>query len=477
MTSRGAILFFFLLSFVCFGMRPLWEPDEGRYAEAARAMADTGDWLVPRLGGHAHLTKPPMAYWLTAGGIKILGHNEWGARLFLSLAFFGTLLSVVELGRAWGWKEREALASGVVFSTAILTFASGHILTTDMFLTFFETFGILCAWKVWTSAPRAGLWRLGFWGAFALAFLTKGPPGWLPLMAVAAFTWTRRNPARLFGIGEFLFFLAVSASWYLAIAIPRPELMEYFLKDEVYNRVFTTEHRRNNPPWIYPPLILAGLFPWVFLWPGLLTRTWRKVRAGLPRLSDIEFFSVAWIVLPLAVLTIAKSRMPLYVIPLYVPISLWAGRLLARDHVDRFLATARSRLWVRIAAGVWLAVLLTFVNYPDGAPRAKSNRAFGVALRDAPELRDPEATLSFLEDSSYHSIAFYARRSVATLGLDLKDAAKMFGDPTAFDPKSVFILRKSRMKKLKKAAADFHVIAEDHKLAAFTVTPKAAKPK
>src|SRR5262245_53016857 len=72
----------FVLSsvFIELGSRGLVEPDEGRYAEIAREILATGDWLVPTLNGFAHLQKPPMTYWLTAASFKMFGLGEWAAR-------------------------------------------------------------------------------------------------------------------------------------------------------------------------------------------------------------------------------------------------------------------------------------------------------------------------------------------------------------------------------------------------------------
>ncbi|MFA6473067.1 MAG: hypothetical protein WCU00_13630, partial [Candidatus Latescibacterota bacterium] len=74
----GLLLFLWglviLLPFL--GLRPLWLPDEGRYAEVAREMIVSGDWLSPQLNFAPHFTKPPLTYWFTAFSMKIFGQNE-----------------------------------------------------------------------------------------------------------------------------------------------------------------------------------------------------------------------------------------------------------------------------------------------------------------------------------------------------------------------------------------------------------------
>src|SRR6266498_5548536 len=68
--------------FAGIGTRTLIHPDEGRYAEIAREMAVSGDWLTPRLNGLKYFEKPPLQYWTTAAAFKLFGFHEWTARLW-----------------------------------------------------------------------------------------------------------------------------------------------------------------------------------------------------------------------------------------------------------------------------------------------------------------------------------------------------------------------------------------------------------
>src|SRR3989338_11071356 len=71
----SAILFFFKL-----GDRSFRNPDEGRYAEIARGMVVSGNWVEPKIYGVDYLKKPALFYWLTAVFFKIFGFNEWAGR-------------------------------------------------------------------------------------------------------------------------------------------------------------------------------------------------------------------------------------------------------------------------------------------------------------------------------------------------------------------------------------------------------------
>lgn len=93
-----------------------------------------------------------------------------------------------------GFDPRKAAAAAMIYATAVITFGGGHTLTTDGFLVLFETIGVLAAWQVWRGArERQPLWRMIFWTAFGLAFLTKGPPGCLPLLVIPVFLRLRQG--------------------------------------------------------------------------------------------------------------------------------------------------------------------------------------------------------------------------------------------------------------------------------------------
>src|SRR5207302_8594002 len=78
----------------------LVEPEEGRYAGIAREMLTSGDWVLPTLNREPNHDKPPLLYWLVAGSFRLLGTNEWAARLVPALAAFGTVLATYLFGRS-----------------------------------------------------------------------------------------------------------------------------------------------------------------------------------------------------------------------------------------------------------------------------------------------------------------------------------------------------------------------------------------
>lgn len=127
---------FALLWFCNLGYRHLIKPDEGRYADIAREMVASGDWLTPRLNGYKYFEKPPLQYWATAVSFAAFGMNEWTARLWTGLTGFLGVLLVFWAGNRLFAPPAGLLGAAVAGSSALYAIV-GHILTLDMALTFF----------------------------------------------------------------------------------------------------------------------------------------------------------------------------------------------------------------------------------------------------------------------------------------------------------------------------------------------------
>jgi 4-amino-4-deoxy-L-arabinose transferase-like glycosyltransferase len=347
MTSAKALFVWGLILVMPFlGVRRLWLPDEGRYAECAREMMTSGDWLTPTLDSIPHLSKPPLTYWLSAAAMSVMGKNEFAARFFTGLALAGTAALVVLLAASMG-RRRSAFLAGLVFLTSLLPFLAGNVLTTDMELTFWETLAVFLFWRRLELHPGGRGSLIGAYAALGLAFMTKGPVGVLvPLLAFAgACAYLRdagmlRKIASLPGIAVFV---CIATPWYLAVAAIHPGLMSYFLGNEVAERMFTTAHHRNNTFLIYPLVLTLGMAPWTYyqLRAILVRYRWSAVKRRLLAPGDV--FLGAWVLLPLIFFCLVKSRLPLYILPLFVPLAIiTAGGILPESGGEEAHPEARA---------------------------------------------------------------------------------------------------------------------------------------
>lgn len=139
----GAVLFLPGLHHI-----PLFDRDEPRFAEAAREMLRSGNFIVPRFDGVLRPDKPPVIYWLMDVAYRIFGVNGMAARL--PSAVFATLTL---LATYWMAGERfgriTGLLSSLILSTAVLFVVESRLATADSVMIFFTTLAMLVAWRAW----------------------------------------------------------------------------------------------------------------------------------------------------------------------------------------------------------------------------------------------------------------------------------------------------------------------------------------
>jgi 4-amino-4-deoxy-L-arabinose transferase-like glycosyltransferase len=432
------------------GSRGLYETTEGRYALCAKEMLLSGHWLEPTVLGLPHWSKPPLTYWGIAAGLKLFGMNAWGARFFIAIAFAVTVVLVTQIGKLI-WNGKAGLYSGVVYATSALPVAVAFSVNTDTFLTLFETAVVLCYW----AALRAGQhskrrWILGMWLALALGFATKGPPALLILLPVAAWqllsrTGEPRAAKRVFlQPAGWLIFLLVGGGWYIVEIIRHPQLLSYFLGDEVAARVATDKFGR-NPEWykpftVYLPVLLfgGGIWSWCLFRLMVIKRAWHRSfwKKLFTRRDRPAFFLVIWIIAPLIVFSLSQSRLPNYVLPLYPAIALLIGHYLMRlvdcdPQWRRPVGAAAVAAALLCVAGKAVA---SYVAAPARDMGALAKRCKPVDLpatsRFVLYMRDDERGLDFYLDSPVVRVFNEARPEVPAKSFDdvCEEAVKAPGD-------------------------------------------------
>ena len=327
------VILFCLVWFCNLDYRSLVRPDEGRYAEIAREMAVTGDWITPRLNGIKYFEKPPLQYWMTAAAYKAFGEHEWTARLWAALTGFAGVLMVGFAGRRL-FGRQSGLYAAVVLASSVLYAAIGHINTLDMGVTFCLTLallGFLMA-QDQASSRQARPWMLLAWAAMGLAMLSKGLIGLvIPVAVLVVYAIVQRDASflkRLFPLHGVAVLLAIAAPWFIAVSMANPEFPYFFFIHEHFERFLTQAHHRTAPWWYFVPILVAGMLPWtpmlgqaaIEAWKGDATRTGFKPRRFLLlyAMATFLFFSVS------------QSKLPSYILPMFPPLALLLGDWLAR---------------------------------------------------------------------------------------------------------------------------------------------------
>jgi len=352
----------FALAFAFLGSRGLWDPDEGRYTNVAANMVSSGDWIMPHRNHEiGHWTKPPLTYWAIAASFSVFGMNTWSARLPVALAYLFATWCVMRIARRVA-PGREVFAA-LVFATMFAPALASQLVTTDFLLTALETLALWAYTELrWGDGQLH--WDVLMWAAFALAFLTNGPPGLLPLLAIVAMELLAPSRRRAFHPFALLVFVVVALWWFVVVVSRNPALLHYFLGREVADRVATNEFSRHGEwyGWlvVYVPTLLIGTMPWTLEWLAWLRRLPQRGLVWLTKEKSQgdskALLLFAWWFLPLVVFCISRSRLPLYVLPLFAPMALMVAQ--RQGEFDEALPWRRLIVWVpllialRFAGGI-----------------------------------------------------------------------------------------------------------------------------
>ncbi len=320
--------------------RKLVRPDEGRYAEIAREMAVSGDWVTPRLNGLKYFEKPPLQYWATAAAFKAFGAHEWTARLWPAATGFGAVLLVFSTGRRL-FGPRAAVLAAAVCASSLFFAVIGHINTLDMGLAFFlqlAVSGFLFAQNAQRS-EHCKRWMLLAWSAAALAVLTKGLVALvLPAATLVGYSFANRDWGcwrRLHAASGLAVALLIAAPWFVAVSAANPEFPRFFFIHEHFERFLTKVHGRYQPGWYFVPVFLAGALPWSLIELHAAIHAWRTDSA--PGFRPRRFLAL-WAAVVFAFFSLSDSKLPSYILPMFPALALLAGDLLCRIGRRAFIA-------------------------------------------------------------------------------------------------------------------------------------------
>jgi 4-amino-4-deoxy-L-arabinose transferase-like glycosyltransferase len=337
---RSRVFVFLLLVAFCavwfyvLQARTLVPTDEGRYAEIAREMAASGDFVTPRLNGTKYFEKPPLQAWITALTFKAFGLGEWQARLWTGLCGLFGIALVAYTGRRVFNARTGAYAAMILASSAFWSLA-GHVNSLDMGLAAMMSLA-LCAFllaqrdQVTPNERRNWMWLC--WAGMALAVMSKGLPGVvLPGAVLVLYALLQKDFSlwrRLHLVSGALIFLAITVPWFVLVSIRNPEFPQFFFVHEHFQRFASNVHRREGAWYYFIPLLIGGILPWLGMLPQSLRHGWRK-EAGV--FQPMRMLLV-WSIFIFVFFSLSGSKLPAYILPVFPALALLIARYL--DHAS-----------------------------------------------------------------------------------------------------------------------------------------------
>ncbi|MYM26968.1 glycosyltransferase family 39 protein [Duganella sp. CY15W] len=331
------------------GVRTLVPPDEGRYAEMAREMWASGDWITTRLNGIKYFEKPPLQTWMNALSFAAFGLGEWQARLWTGLCGLGGVFLTGYAGhRVFG--ARAGFYAALALGSSLFWVACGQIDSLDMGLSGMTTI-VLCAVLIAqhdgaTERERRN-WMLVCWAGMALAVLAKGLIGLvLPGAVLVLYTALSRDLAiwkRLhLGKGLLLFF-AIATPWFVLVGLKNPEQPHFFFIHEHWERFFLKTHHREGAWYYFLVLLIPGIMPWLGVLPQAM---FHGIRREPGAAFQPKLLLLIWAVFITFFFSYSSSKLPGYILPIYPALALLIATYLE----------GASRLNRMIAAGLLILV-------------------------------------------------------------------------------------------------------------------------
>lgn len=353
-----------LLAFGVFYLLPLtthglWIPDETRYAQISQEMLLTGKWASPHFMGIRYFEKPAAGYWMIALGQAIFGQNLFGVRFASALSTGLSILLVYLVSRRLWNDPQKSLISTVLYMSFVSVAALGGYANLDPQFTFWVNLTGVALWFCFDSTTRNG--RLASWAllgfACGMGFMTKGFLAWLlpVLIALPYALWQKRFRELLgYGLVAVAVAIVVSLPWALAVHLQEPDYWNFFFWHEHIQRFAGDDAQHAEPFWYYLPLLVAFSLPWVALLPSTVKQAWRD--KCLPKTA----FLLLWLLMPLAFFSLAKGKLPSYIMPCLLPLALLMGSTLADKLAEGRSRALRINGWLNLVVGIVALLALTW---------------------------------------------------------------------------------------------------------------------
>ncbi len=451
---------FLLVRVLLLFLLPHQDPSEARYAEIARKMVESGNWITPQYShGVPFWAKPPLSMWMSALGMEIFGINEFGSRIFIFVAALGILFLTGCFARK-EWSLSTGLASAVILLSMPLFFYCSAAVMTDLALLLGTTLSMISFIRA-VRDDDSGLWGYLFFVGLAIGLLAKGPLVLIlvsvPVMAWVLFTraW-RRTWDSLPWFSGTLLMTAIVLPWYSLAEQRTPGFLDYFIIGEHWNRFFKSGWAGDlygkahaEPPGTIWMFALLATFPWCFGFLSLPFGKWRKLGTWARRDGGLGFYLIMWAVWPVLFFTPARNIISTYPLPALPAIALllaWLHhRHLRESSARKFHPFHPSLIITSLAVVTAFTTVVLFI--PERSPK-HSERELARIYKD---LREPGDPLLYFGRRRY-SAEFYTSGAAAnTRSLD--DLARQIEQPgtlyLAISDKNHAILPESIQRKLR----------------------------
>lgn len=382
--------------------------EEGRRILPAVEMLDTGNFLVPHVGGEPYYRKPPLVNWLVAASFKLTGaRNEWTARLPSVLCVLSVALAFVTVARA-SLGPNGSLFAALIWMANVGMVEKGRLIEIEAL--YISLFGLaLILWLSWWRERRSPwLTWIAPWFFLGLGILAKGPVHLFFFYAVVAALLYREGKLRQLLRAPHLIGILLMAAVFAAWAYPYWREMSHANVPATWSRQLTGRFTGDDfkfGNWLLNiPRGLAYFLPWTLLLPAVTKVRWEHEADR--RLA----WALGWgAAMPFCVVNLLPGGLPRYALPALVPACWLVAMVLGRGHVSwrgKAVGTGgRFRLVIGVAIFAVLLVgvyALAVVPVMQKRPKVKSIAAQIDSLV-------PDSERLYALDPDFQPFLFYVK--------------------------------------------------------------------
>ncbi len=378
---RLLIIFYAIAYLLPISNRKLWIPDEARYAEISREMVSSGDWVVPHLLGLDYFEKPIAGYWLNSISQLLFGENHFSVRFASAFCTGLTGLLIFWFSQHIFQSRKKSFATTAIYLSFFLVYAVGTYSVLDAMVTLWLDLTLVSFyWSFQVDNSRQKLLGYAVMGVAAgLGFLTKGFISLvIPVMVALPYLVYRRKLSELKYLWvALLTFIVVSLPWAIAVHLQAPDFWNYFFWEEHVKRFAAEDAQHKAPFWYFLPIVIVGSLPWLGVIPAALRQTWSHTEW---RRSII--FLLCWAIIPFLFFSIAKGKLPTYILPCFTPFAMLLGNGLVEliDKQQWHLLKINSWINVVFSGLVILVLILAGSGVIGRAPLYQASESYALIL-------------------------------------------------------------------------------------------------
>ena len=345
---------------------PLMDKTEARYAEIARIMVETNNWILLQIDYNVPFwAKPPLSTWLTAISMKVFGLHEFFIRLPYLIT---TLLIILFISRY------DKIENKIFFLTPLILllmpefYLHGGVVSTDTILNFSIILVMLSFWETTIKEPGSKWWY-GFFIGIGLGLLSKGPII-LILTIPPIFIWLLFYKDELIKLKKapilsgLSLTILISFPWYYLTELNSPGFVDYFVYGEHFKRFFDSQWKgdlygfaKQQPFGIIWLFSIIAIFPWSIL---IISR-FRKIIKEAYRNKWVCFL-VSWMLFTPIFFTFSSSLIHTYTLPVAAPAALLVSHFWSEFKFKKYYIFVPTLLYLVSLPVLYSGVISETIN-------------------------------------------------------------------------------------------------------------------